>query len=112
MQLCLFSVAYACPYHNPTTTMGHSDVNVVNNKLLAHTTPCTWSAVLRPVGHSANRAEGMAEMEFGTSVVQASNWEESEALRAQHGAIKAWDIISPPITQVHKIFAGFMLFNT
>jgi hypothetical protein len=23
MQLCLLSVAYACPYHNPTATMGH-----------------------------------------------------------------------------------------
>jgi hypothetical protein len=24
MQLCLFSVAYACPYHNLIATMGHS----------------------------------------------------------------------------------------
>ena len=24
MQLCSLSVAYACPYHNPTTTIGHS----------------------------------------------------------------------------------------
>jgi hypothetical protein len=23
MQLCSLSVAYACPYHNPTATMGH-----------------------------------------------------------------------------------------
>ena len=21
--LCLLSIAYACPYHNPTSTMGH-----------------------------------------------------------------------------------------
>jgi hypothetical protein len=24
MQMCLFSVDYACSYHNPTATMGHS----------------------------------------------------------------------------------------
>jgi hypothetical protein len=24
MQLCSLSVAYACPYHNSTATMGHS----------------------------------------------------------------------------------------
>ena len=28
MQLCLLFGAYACPYHNPTTTMGHSVHNV------------------------------------------------------------------------------------
>jgi hypothetical protein len=34
MQLCLLSVDYACPYHNPTTTMGHSVHNVDINKPL------------------------------------------------------------------------------
>ena len=33
MQLCSLSVAYACPYHNPTATMGHS-VHNVNPPLL------------------------------------------------------------------------------
>ena len=32
------------PYHNPTTTMGHSICNV-DSKLLAHTTPYTMSAI-------------------------------------------------------------------
>ena len=39
MQLCSLSVAYACPYHNPTATMGHSVHNVDISKLLAHTMP-------------------------------------------------------------------------
>jgi hypothetical protein len=28
LQLCSLFVAYACPFHNPTTTMGHSVHNV------------------------------------------------------------------------------------
>ena len=42
MQLCLLSVAYVCPYHNPTATMGHS---AVNSRPLARTTPYTLSAI-------------------------------------------------------------------
>ena len=36
MQLCLLSVAYACPYHNSTATMGHSVHNIDISKPLAH----------------------------------------------------------------------------
>ena len=36
MQLCLLSIAYNCPYHNPTATMGHSVHNVDISKPLAH----------------------------------------------------------------------------
>jgi hypothetical protein len=43
LQLCLLSVAYACPYHNPT--MGHSIHNVDISKPLAHMTPYTLSAI-------------------------------------------------------------------
>ena len=50
MQLCLLSVAYACPYHNPTTTTGPSVHNVEISKLLAHMTPYMW---LRPVRRTA-----------------------------------------------------------
>ena len=38
MQLCSLSVAYACPYHNPTASMWHS-VHIVDiSKQLAQTT--------------------------------------------------------------------------
>jgi hypothetical protein len=30
MQLCSLSVAYACPYHNPTATMGHTNLTSAN----------------------------------------------------------------------------------
>ncbi len=36
---------YACPYHNPTATMGHSIYNVDISKPLTHTTPYTLSAI-------------------------------------------------------------------
>ena len=45
MQWCSLSVAYACPYHNPTTTMGHSIHNVDISKPLAHSTPYTLTAI-------------------------------------------------------------------
>jgi hypothetical protein len=45
MQLCSLSIAYACTYHNPTTTMGHSVHNIDISKTLAHTTPYTLSAI-------------------------------------------------------------------
>ena len=45
MQLCSLSVIYACPYHNPTATMGHSIPNVDISKPLTNTTPHTLSAI-------------------------------------------------------------------
>ncbi len=39
MHLCSLSLTYACPYRNPTTTMGNSIHNVDISKPLTHTTP-------------------------------------------------------------------------
>ena len=36
MQLCSLSTVYACPYHNPTATIGHCVHNVDISKRLAH----------------------------------------------------------------------------
>ncbi len=38
------SITYACPYHNPTTTMGHSIHNIDISKPLTHSTSYTLSA--------------------------------------------------------------------
>ncbi len=38
IHLCSLSITYACPYHNPTATMGHSIHNVDISKPLTHTT--------------------------------------------------------------------------
>ncbi len=48
--LCAFKmpsmfITYACPYHNPTATMGHSIRNVDISKPLTYTTPYTLSAI-------------------------------------------------------------------
>jgi hypothetical protein len=45
MQLCSLSIAYACPYYNPTVTMGHSVHNVDISKPLVHMTPFMPSAI-------------------------------------------------------------------
>ncbi len=45
MHLCLLSITYACPYHNPTATMGHSIHNVDIIKPLTHMMPYTLSAI-------------------------------------------------------------------
>ena len=43
MLLCSLSITYACPYHNPTATMGHS-IHHVDISKLTHTMPHTLSA--------------------------------------------------------------------
>ena len=45
IKLCSLSVAYTCPYLNPTATIGHSVHSVDIVKLLAHMTPYTLSAI-------------------------------------------------------------------
>jgi hypothetical protein len=48
MQLCLLSVAYACPYHNPTATMEHSVHKVDISKLFTHTLSAICTVQLKP----------------------------------------------------------------
>ncbi len=45
MHRCSLSITYACPYHNPTATMGHSIHNVYISKPLTHMTPYTLSVI-------------------------------------------------------------------
>jgi hypothetical protein len=45
IQLCLLSVAYAYPHHNPTATMGHSVHRVGISNPLTHKTPHTQCAM-------------------------------------------------------------------
>jgi hypothetical protein len=47
MQLYSLSVAYTCPYQNPTTTMGHFVHFVDISKLLNHRTPYTLPVICR-----------------------------------------------------------------
>jgi hypothetical protein len=60
MQLCLLSVAYACPYHNPT--MVHSAYYIDISKPLAHMTPYIWSADEKPVGRTGKFSKPTLEV--------------------------------------------------
>ena len=62
------SVAKACPYHNPTATMGHSVHYFDISKSLVHTTLYTWSVVVRPVGRTNKFSKTMLAMAFGREI--------------------------------------------
>ena len=62
------SVAYACPYHNLTSTMGQSVSNTDVSKPLAHTSPYTWSAVVRSIGRIAKFSKMTLEAAYGREI--------------------------------------------
>ena len=68
MQLCSLSVAYVCPYQNPTATMAHSVHNVDISKTLYHMTPYTWSVVLMLVGHTDKFSKMTLEVAYGREI--------------------------------------------
>jgi hypothetical protein len=68
LELSSLSVAYACPYHNPTATLGHSVHNIDISKLLAHATLYTWSAVVSLVERTATFSKIMLEAAYGREI--------------------------------------------
>ncbi len=51
MHLCLLSITYACPYHNPTATMGHSTSATAHPHDAIHAVchlPCTVKTGIHP----------------------------------------------------------------
>jgi hypothetical protein len=68
IQLCSLSEAYACPYHNPNATTGHSVHNVDISKPLTHTSPYTWSAVVRQVRRNAKFSKMTLEVAYGREI--------------------------------------------
>jgi hypothetical protein len=68
MQLCSLSIAYACPYHNPTTTIGHSVHNIHIRRPLAHMMPYKWSAVVRPVARIAKFSKTTLVAAYGREI--------------------------------------------
>ncbi|XP_048036055.1 complement C1q-like protein 4 [Megalobrama amblycephala] len=75
MHLCLLSITYACPYHNPTATMGLSIHNADISKPLTHKAQYTLSAL-----YSENRDSFVKrtplqnrEIAFSASLMQSGS---------------------------------------
>ncbi len=60
MHLCSLSITYACPYHHPTATMGHSIHNVDISKPLTHTMGLTHKlSFFKPIVAAYVRVAGL-----------------------------------------------------
>ena len=68
MQISSITVAYACPYHNPTATMVPTDHHVNISNPVAHMRPYTGSAVVRPVGSIARCSTTTLEVAYGREI--------------------------------------------
>jgi hypothetical protein len=66
-QLCLLPIAYSCPYHNPTASWGTLFTKLTSANR-PHSTPYTWSAVVRPVGCTAKFSKMMFEAIYGNEI--------------------------------------------
>ncbi len=71
MHLCLLFITYACPYHNPTATMGHSIHDVDISKPLTHTMPytrlplpCTVNTRIHPRREHLSKVPDTIECEY------------------------------------------------
>ncbi len=80
MHLCSLSITYACPYHNPTATMGHSIHNVNISKPLTHTMPysichlpCTVKTGIHPWREHLSKVPDAIECEHLPTQVAYDN---------------------------------------
>jgi hypothetical protein len=87
------SRAYACPYHHPTATMGHSITKVDISKLLAHTMPYTWSAVVRLVGRTAKFSETTLNITFSGNSSGGHSCSQHASCTLPHNLIHLWHCI-------------------
>ncbi len=106
MHLCSLSVAYACPYHNPTAAMGH--LAFANSSLTQCHTRSAWhsenrdSSVKRTLLQSARRHRRWA---FAHS--SWLQWQTTVRSRPWWGRRKRkWAFLRRFLTVVQKLFGG------